>query len=63
MSIVIQCYLIRVYYLVARATNDRGENSAGSIVSSKAGLHQTRAVVAHKSGSLVVVTHGVGWGI
>jgi hypothetical protein len=38
--------------LVAGATDDRGENSAGSIVASEAGLAHTRAVVHDKGGDL-----------
>ena len=43
------------------ATNDGGEHCARCVISGKASLHQTRAVVAHKGGSLVVVTHDVSW--
>merc|ERR1719233_1641019 len=42
--------------LVARTTNNRGENSAGSIISSKSCLAHTRAIVNNK-GSNVFVTH------
>lgn len=38
--------------------DDGGEHGPGGIVSSEASLHQPRAVVAHKGGSLIVVTHG-----
>lgn len=40
------------------AADDGGEDGPGGIVSGEASLHQTGAVVAHKGGSLIVVTHG-----
>lgn len=39
------------------AADDGGEDSPGGIVSGEASLHKTGAVVAHKGGSLFVVTH------
>lgn len=50
-------YLSHVY-LVTGAADDGGEHGPGGIVSGKASLHQPGAVVAHKGGSLIVVTHG-----
>lgn len=44
-------------YLVTGAADDGGEDGPGGIVSGEASLHQTGAVVAHKGGSLIVVTH------
>ena len=44
-------------YLVTRATNDGGEDSPGCVITGEASLHKAGAVVAHKSSSLVVVTH------
>lgn len=44
-------------YLVTRAADDGGEHGPGGIVSGEASLHQSGAVVAHKGGSLFVVTH------
>ena len=46
-------------YLMTGATNDGGEHSARCIISGKASLHQTRAIVAHKGSSLIVVTYDV----
>jgi hypothetical protein len=43
-------------YLVARATNDGGEDSPGSIISGESGLAHAGAVVNDKS-SCVLVTH------
>ena len=45
-------------YLMAGPSNDGGEDSAGRVISCKASLDQAGAVVAHKGGSLFVVTHG-----
>lgn len=45
-------------YLVAWPSNNGREDSTGSVISSKSSLDQARAVVTHKGGSLVVVTHG-----
>lgn len=39
------------------AANDGGEHGPGGIVSGEASLHKAGAVVAHKGGSLIVVTH------
>ena len=44
-------------YLVAGPSNDGGEDSTGSVISGKSSLDQARAVVAHKGGGLIVVTH------
>lgn len=44
-------------YLVAGPSNDGREDSTGSVISSKSSLDQARAIVAHKGGSLIVVTH------
>lgn len=44
-------------YLVAGATHDGWEDSSGSIITRKAGLHQSGAIVAHQSSGLLVVTH------
>lgn len=44
-------------YLVTRAADDGGEHGPGGIVSGEASLHKAGAVVAHKSGSFIVVTH------
>lgn len=45
-------------YLVTGAADDGGEHGPGGIVSGEASLHQAGTVVAHKGGSLIVVTHG-----
>lgn len=45
-------------YLVAWPSNDGREDSTGGVISGKSSLDQARAVVTHKGGSLVVVTHG-----
>lgn len=42
---------------MAGTADDRGEHGPGGIVSGEASLHQAGAVVAHKGGSLIVVTH------
>lgn len=52
---------IALVYLVTGATNNRGEHSPGSIISSEASLHQAGAIVAHKGGGLIVVTHVCGF--
>ena len=44
-------------YLVTGAANNGGEDGPGGIVSGEASLHKAGAVVAHKGGSLIVVTH------
>lgn len=44
-------------YLVTRAADDGWEHGPGGIVSGEASLHQAGAVVAHKGGSFLVVTH------
>lgn len=49
------------HYLVTGTTNNGGEHGARSIISGKASFHQSRAIVAHKGGGLVVVTHDVSW--
>lgn len=45
-------------YLVAGPSNNGGEDSTGSIISSESSLDQARAIVTHEGGSFVVVTHG-----
>lgn len=45
--------------LVTGPTHDGWEHSPGGIIPGKASFHQARAVVTHKSGGLVLVTHGV----
>lgn len=40
------------------AADDGWEHGPGGIVSGEASLHQAGTVVAHKGGSLIVVTHG-----
>lgn len=52
------CGIFSAVYLMTGAADDGGEDGPGGIVSGEASLHQTGAVVAHKGGSLVVVTHG-----
>lgn len=54
LSVVLYCMAA---CLVTGAANDRGEHSPGGIVSGEASLHKAGAVVAHKGGSLLVVTH------
>lgn len=44
-------------YLVARAAHDGREDGTGRVIPSEARLHQPGAVVAHKSGGLLVVAH------
>lgn len=44
-------------HLVTRATDDGWEYGSGRVISRKAGFYQARAVVAHQSCSLLVVTH------
>lgn len=44
-------------HLVAGPSNNGREDSTGSVISGKSSLDQARAVVAHKGGSLIVVTH------
>ncbi len=44
-------------HLVAGPSNNGREDSTGSVISGESSLDQARAVVAHKGGSLVVVTH------
>lgn len=47
--------------LMAWATHDGREYSSGSIISSKARLDHSRAIVAHKSGDLAVLSHVADW--
>ena len=47
--------------LVARAAHDGREHSPRGVVTGEAGFHQAGAIVAHKGGGLVFVTHGVGF--
>lgn len=42
---------------MAGTADDGWEHGPGGIVSGEASLHQAGAVVAHKGGSLIVVTH------
>lgn len=42
---------------MTRAADDGGEHSPGGIVSGEASFHKAGAIVAHKSGSFIVVTH------
>lgn len=46
-------------YLVAGAANNGGEDSAGSIVTSEAGLAHTGAVINDKSLNITTVRHFV----
>lgn len=43
------------------AANNGGEYSPRGIIPGKASLHQAGAVVAHKCGGLILITHGVGF--
>ena len=44
-------------YLMTRATDNGWENSPRGIIAGEASFDQARAIVAHQSGSLIVVTH------
>lgn len=46
-------------YLVTGATNDGWEHCTGCVIAGEPSLHQAGAVIAHQSGSLFVVAHGV----
>ena len=46
-------------YLVTWAANDGGKHGARCVIAGKPSLDQTRAVVTHQGGDLVVVTHAV----
>lgn len=50
---------VGIFYLVTRAADNGREDGTRRVISGKAGLHQTGAVVAHEGGGLVVVAHGV----
>ena len=54
---------VRLAHLVAGPSNKGREDSTWSVISGKSSLDQARAVVAHKGGGLLVVTHGwfLGW--
>lgn len=43
------------------AANNGGEHSPRGIIPGKASLYQAGAVVAHKCGGLILITHGVGF--
>lgn len=43
---------------MAGPSNNGRKDSTGSVITGKSSLDQARAVVAHKGGSLFVVTHG-----
>lgn len=58
-SLAISIFLF--IYLVTGAADNGWEHGPGGIVSGEASLHQAGAVVAHKGGSLIVVTHGGFW--
>lgn len=50
--------------LMAWPSNNGRKDSTGSVIAGKSSLDQARAVVTHKGGGLVVVTHGyvfLGW--
>jgi len=49
-------------YLMARASDDRGEYGPGGIISGESGLAHAGAVVDHKSRDLVV-THLAWFGV
>lgn len=42
---------------MTRASNNRWKDSTGSVITSKPSLDQARAIVTHKGGGLIVVTH------
>lgn len=46
-------------YLVTGATNNGWEHCTGCVIAGEPSLHQAGAVIAHQSGSLFVVAHGV----
>lgn len=48
-------------YLVTWAADDGREDSPGGVITGKTSLDQARAIVAHQSCSLVVVTHPDGF--
>lgn len=43
------------------AANNGGKDSPRGVIPGKASLHQAGAVVAHKCGGLILITHGVGF--
>jgi hypothetical protein len=47
---------LRLFYLVAGATDNRGEDSPGGVITGETGLAHAGAIVNDKSGS-VLVTH------
>lgn len=44
-------------HLVTGSANNRGKDGTGSIITGESSLDQTRTIVAHERGSLIVVTH------
>jgi len=44
-------------HLVTGASDNGREDSAGSVITGEPSLDQSRAIVAHQGGGLVVVTH------
>lgn len=50
--------LAGVGHLVAGPAHDGGEDGSGGVVSSEAGLTETRTIITDQSGALLIVTHG-----
>ena len=52
-------HVFNILYLVPGASNNGGEDSPGSVITSESGLAHARAIVNDKSGN-ILVTHLVG---
>lgn len=50
-------WLLPSFYLVAGASYNGWEDSAGGVIASKPGFDQARAIVTYQGGGLIVVTH------
>jgi len=49
--------ILSAVYLVTGAADDGGEDGPGGVISGEASLYKTGAIVAHKGGSFLFLTH------